>query len=383
MAGQTNSANVAPTASPPDDPILKLAWQRFALYDTSAIKRQRSFFRLQIVILCLGVLGTLLALLQTTLLLMNVTTPEAPLNAWLRIVIILTPILVSILMAGAVRFNAGGRWVLLRGSAETIKRAIYRYRTGTGNFRRVDARDAAGEKSPSPQSELAAVLQSVSSNLMQTNVNLSALGAYEEKIPPKNAVASTDDGMTPLNAERYLADRLSHQVGYFQIKTGKLEKQLVRYQWLILIIGGAGTFLAAVGLELWIALTTALVAAFAAYLDYHQTEKTLMIYNQALTGLQNVQAWWIALSEEEKADPAIFDQLVDDTEHILATEHAGWVQQLEDAMERLRQQQTQELDRVRPRSVSPEQDGRAPENGAPLVSIREVQENPPPAERPA
>ena len=49
------------------DNTLKLAWERFALYDTNAGHQQASFRTLQWWILALGVLGTLLALTHTTL----------------------------------------------------------------------------------------------------------------------------------------------------------------------------------------------------------------------------------------------------------------------------------------------------------------------------
>src|SRR5262249_35077312 len=49
------------------DTTLKLAWERFALYDANAIRQQISFRTLQWCILALGVLGTLLVLAQKTL----------------------------------------------------------------------------------------------------------------------------------------------------------------------------------------------------------------------------------------------------------------------------------------------------------------------------
>src|SRR5262249_23570882 len=49
------------------DTTLKLAWERFALYDTNALRQQTSFRRLQGWLLALGVLGTLLVLTQTSL----------------------------------------------------------------------------------------------------------------------------------------------------------------------------------------------------------------------------------------------------------------------------------------------------------------------------
>ena len=46
----------------------------------------------------------------------------------LRNIIILIPILITALLAAANRFNAGTKWLLLRGSAEAVKQEIFRYR---------------------------------------------------------------------------------------------------------------------------------------------------------------------------------------------------------------------------------------------------------------
>ncbi len=49
------------------DDTLKLAWEQFAVYDKNAARQQKSFYRLQFALVIVGVLGTLLALLQATL----------------------------------------------------------------------------------------------------------------------------------------------------------------------------------------------------------------------------------------------------------------------------------------------------------------------------
>jgi len=94
---------------------------------------------------------------------------------------------------------------------------------------------------------------------------------------------------------------------------------------------------------LWVALTTALVAAFTTYLQYRQVEGTLIQYNQAATNLVNVQTWWLALSGEEQAKQENVELLVDHTEKILESELTGWVQQMQDALAALRDQQSKQL----------------------------------------
>ena len=64
-----------------------------------------------------------------------------------------------------------------------------------------------------------------------------------------------------------------------------------------------------------------------------------MKYNQAKTDLDNVKAWWTALSAEEQATQDNVDLLVDHTEQVLKSELDGWVQQMQNALAELRKEQ--------------------------------------------
>ena len=319
------------------DTTLKLAWERFALYDTNAVRQQTSFRRLQWWILALGVLGTLLVLTQTTLM---QKVPEGHFGMrLLHMVIVLVPITLAILVAAANRFNAGNKWVVLRASAEAIKQEIFHYRTRAASY--IDPQMTQLSR----EATLASKIEPISHKLMQTAVNLSALRLYTGPIPPQmGGTPGTDDGFSFLTPERYVSLRLVDQLTYYQGKTISLERRLQLLQWLVYILGGVGTLLAAIGFDLWIALATALVTACMTYLGYQQIENTLMKYNQAATDLVNVQGWWTALPLEERANQQNVDKLVEYTEKILASELTGWVQEMRDALAELRTQQAEKAD---------------------------------------
>ncbi len=366
------------------DHVLKLAWQQFSTYDANARRQQRSFLNLQMFILLLGIIGTALALLQTTFSQyldqtkimqleaenqqlqsenkasqMDEQTSDTDINQFLSMieagwrgfqtwlepymeslinmlsyVIMCVPILVSILLAAANRFNAGNKWILLRASAEGVKREIFRYRTRAEDYssQKTTVEDTAEVK-------LARKLQTIGHQLMQTEANIMALHAYKGKIPPK--LGRNDDGISTLSADRYMFTRLEDQMNYYLRKTRKLERGLIMLQWAIYLIGGLGTLLAALGLELWIALTTAIVTATATYLEYRQVEMTLQKYNQAAIDLSNVRSWWIALSTPEQAKQSNVDLLVGQTERILQSEFSGWVEEMTEALNNLREQQAE------------------------------------------
>jgi len=287
---------------------LELAWQRFAHYDANAARHQKEFDRLQVWILRLGVYTTGLVLTQTTFQrpdvanfcaralvqasLQPIETANFFARIWIwlcsilahgaigglfwmdpvrRVIIIALPITISVLLAAATRFDEGGKWVLLRSSAEAIKREIFRYRvqpisrrdqppsqTVSGPSSAVPDADQPADPTASDQpsaqtssnrpvlqlsaeAQLAQRLEFISRQMMQTKVNVSALRPYTGSIPPKYAAAAMDDGYSVLTPERYIKMRLADQLSFYQGKTVKLETQLKRWQWTILIAGGVGT----------------------------------------------------------------------------------------------------------------------------------------------
>ena len=112
-------------------------------------------------------------------------------------------------------------------------------------------------------------------------------------------------------------------------------RNLMVLQILILIGGGVGTFIAAIGLELWVALTATFVSVFTIYLQYNQIENTLIKYNQSLNGLNNIQVWWASLTDNERNDIKNRDKLVNATEQILLMEHQVWVQNMKQAVSKI------------------------------------------------
>ncbi len=171
---------------------------------------------------------------------------------------------------------------------------------------------------------------------MQSEVNVSALRPPPGPVPPKESLATDDDGFSLLSPDRYITVRLDDQINYYRAKTTKLERQWERLHWGLYLVGGLGTFLAAIGAELWIALTGTIAAAFSTFLEYRQVENTLLKYNQGMTNLENLKSWWDALPALEQARPASVDALVKHTEAILQGELTGWVQQMKDALADLR-----------------------------------------------
>jgi len=52
----------------------------------------------------------------------------------LHILVLVTPVAISIVGAYNSHFREGNKWILLRGAAEAMKREIFRFRTQAGAY---------------------------------------------------------------------------------------------------------------------------------------------------------------------------------------------------------------------------------------------------------
>ena len=320
------------------DKVLMQAWEAFANYDHNANLQQKHFDRMQLAIIALGVAGTGLVIFQQVFAPRDTVGELKPVELnWVGFqwwatyhLLIIIPILLTLLITAANRFKQGHKWLLLRAGAESIKREIFRYRT-----RAMDYVSNAEQR-------LARKVEEITRHTMRTEVNLSALKPYnkDKGFPPyMYAAQGGDDGFSCLTPDQYVEVRLGDQLNYFQKKTLRLEKQLKWLYWLTFIVGGIGTYMAAIGMQAWVAFTTSIAAAFGTYLGYRQTENTLTKYNQTATDLSGVRAWWDALSSEEQSRQANINSLVEHTERVLESELDGWIQQMQNALADLRKGQ--------------------------------------------
>ena len=329
------------------DKVLMQAWETFSDYDYNAIEQERIFDWLQKLIIAIGVIGTALVVVEQVWAPRAQSDPNGPYDllksselfqhkfyAWWIVnhLVILIPILLTILVTAVARFKQGTKWLLLRAGAESIKREIYRYRSRALDY------------TTNAEQQLSLKLEDITRRTMRTEVNLSALKPYNKGkgFPPyMYAAQGGDDGFSFLSPDRYVEVRLTDQYNYYKKKAITYEKQLKSFYWLTFIIGGLGTYLAAIEKQAWIALTTSLVAAIGTYLGYRQTESTLIKYNQAATDLSNINLWWNALPTEDQAKQENIDSLVQHTEQVLQSELSGWIQQMQNALAELRKNQEQ------------------------------------------
>ena len=364
--------------------LLADIWRAFAIYDRSANAAQKRFMFLRLLILRLSVVVTFVAVAYSQIktqpkeliLSLDQYLPyfsifHGLVNFALGIVVILAPIMVSILLAGTVKFGRGVNWILLRASAETIKQEIYLYRTQVGNYRDSTIRDI----------NFAKEIQAINERLMKTQVNQSGLVWNEPKVNKRqswliginqfwskvllrqlrkkrnkqflvnkdflayrltflmfqeeqNKQSKEDKNAlySPLTAQQYIDERLMNQLNWYRKKTLDLDKKWQLWQWWIYLLGGMGTFLAAMKLDVWIAVTNAIAASILSFLEFRRLDSTLIGYNQTATNLENILWWWYALTDKDRTERKNVEKLVKSSEQVIRSETTGWVQEMKDAM---------------------------------------------------
>jgi hypothetical protein len=346
---------------------LEDAWQRFARYDRNAGIAQKRFIWQRKLILALGVAATVVAVFYSELEKWSALSADeiAENPLWLQgaanwivqhdesllrplhAVVVVIPIVISVLVAGTVKFNMGVSWVMLRSSAEALKKEIYRYRT------QVDEYCFDSTHSNTRDVELARKLKVISKRLMETQVNQTGLEPYQGELPPPNCVAPGDDGFGDLTAEQYMKHRVEDQFDYYQRKAVQRTNELQRFQWLIYILGGLGTLLAAFRFDVWIAVVGAIATAFTSFLEFKRVESTIVSFNMAATDLYDIRTWWRALSDTARTQQRNIETLVNSTEAVIQTENAGWLQEMRDALSEIYGRKKDE--EAAPAAASPDQ----------------------------
>ncbi len=324
---------------------LEDAWQRFAVYDHNANRTNKRFGNARKYILVLGVFATFMALIYQ---IYFKATPTELFSQVVRTIVILLPITVSALLTGTNKLERGVNWVLLRSSAENLKYEIFVFRAKAGIYSDEKCKEESREV------KLARQVKSVGERLMKTEVNQSGLYTYNDILPPPDmGLHKEDDGFSFITPDQYVAFRLENQMNFYKGKSEKLDRQLRRLHWQIIIIGALGTLIAAIGFEVWIAVTTAVVTALTTFMEYNQLESTLTSYNQAGTDLESIRMWWRALPAEMKKDSKYIEKLVGNAEGVMKAEQASWVQEMKDALATLYEEDQETLERMKEMAAMP------------------------------
>ncbi|MFC1959822.1 SLATT domain-containing protein [Chloroflexota bacterium] len=243
--------------------MLMFAWQRFNGYDEQSNKSKTHYRRFRDIIIIISLLTTLLAVVSSATIF-----PFVKNNTWFfKYFLVALPLLSAGLLTYVTRFESGNAWVGFRVSAENIRRGIYSLR--------VKAR-----------LEIATVkdLKLLDSLICDTSKTLETLGVTTPVLNPKITLSPTeiapnwvdvpgeDNGYTFMSLDEYLNWRVIPQTKWYYRRIQRDYKLTRRWRAVILIIGGMGALVAAVGLTVWVAFVVALTTGLIALLGLRQYE---------------------------------------------------------------------------------------------------------------
>lgn len=407
----TNSEASVPGADHrSSDALLKDVWERHRVYSDNAARAQNRFFLIRRILAYLSVAIVVLAVAQPSIkancTILNGSQCSEGFNtdalitlirqivaygngssgsiaesagSFLLIILplvnfllILLPIIVTGMIAFAVKFDRGNSWVLLRGNSEALKMEIFLYRTQAGEYRQ------------NRNTVLVNKVQQISDRIKSSSVHEAALMPYEwepqkriqkgwvfrkleqaikvsreavrkvwqslfqfESVTEASELsAATAENLkslpkedyeyqkkyADLDAEKYLYFRLEKQFDWYRHKCKQYDRQNQILQTSIYFFAGLGTLFAAVEQQYLIPISAAVSTALVNYLEYRRVEATLVGYNQAADALYDIHVWWQSLSLAARKKKANFEKLVLKTEETIRIEHGSWLQDMQERL---------------------------------------------------
>ena len=302
----------------PSVPILNIAWTHYAQLDALSNKHSKPHYRWRRWIAILGVLAALFAVITQA----YSDSMPATLGLALKILLISTPITASVLAAFVNKFYDGNDWLVSRAGAEEIQKEIYMYRT---LFKNKPDRRAWLEK------RLANIQRQVYRGIGGELV----LDKAPEKIPPyyNPDNPNSDPGFKDLTGSEYLKYRLENQLAWHIRKVQQFEVERTRLQVYILVAGGLGAFLAAMGggFSIWVAVTASLGAALIGWQELRNLDPTIKNYSKVIMELLIIYDHWNILEPEERTDAEFF-QMVKSTEDVLWSQNIEYIKSMQEVL---------------------------------------------------
>ena len=312
------------TETPKPAPILEIAWTRHANLDLAADKRTKAFYTIRRRIIWLGVLATLFAILTEVFFrdLEALQGVMVILGIIVKVLLIATPVLASILASFATKFYSNGAWLIYRAGSEEVKKEIYFFRTIL-------------QKDPARRAYLEKRLGEIQRQLFRSLSGEFAFEGYNGPLPsnynPQDP--NSDPGFSELTGDEYFRYRLENQLAWHNRKVNQHKEERRRMTIYILIAGGLGAIFAALGggWSLWVALTASVTAAFIGWQELRNVDATIKNYSKVVMELTILYDHWQNLESEERT-PAEFYKMVRSCEDVLWAQNMEYIKSMQEAL---------------------------------------------------
>ena len=136
-----------------------------------------------VVILGLGILATVLVLGHTQGQTIGLIKAGTLGDQFLRTLVMLSPIFTTVLLGFSAFFRWGSKWILLRASAEALKREMYYYRTHTGEYSEASLQIDSEHVQEMANKLLSRKVSTINHHLLQTEINTIRNCVREQHFP--------------------------------------------------------------------------------------------------------------------------------------------------------------------------------------------------------
>mmetsp|Transcript_59776 Transcript_59776/g.142259 ORF Transcript_59776/g.142259 Transcript_59776/m.142259 type:complete len:1275 (+) Transcript_59776:53-3877(+) len=145
-----------------------------------------------------------------------------------------------------------------------------------------------------------------------------------------------DNFHSPVDSDSYITWRLMPALSYYHSQIPVYFWRRRVFQALILLSSIAVGVFAALGWAEWSAIISSISVALAAWQEFVGYAKKLERYSSVAAALENHLTWWQSLRPTDKLNAQIQNQLVQQTEDLLTSEHSAWMSDAQQAAKMLK-----------------------------------------------
>jgi hypothetical protein len=259
-----------------------------------------------------------------------VETYPANFPAWgsfiLKVFLIVSPIVGSILASVTSKKFSNGDWLISRAGAEEILKEVYMFRTVLQN-------------TPDRKAWLEKRMIEIQRQVYRGMGGEFVLKPYKGQIPPYYYPESpnSDPGFGDLSGDEYYRYRLEDQLTWHIKKINQYEVERTRLLWFIYIAAGASAFLVALDgadkgpFSLWVAFTAALMAGFLAWQELRNMDEIIRNYSKVIMELTIIYDHWGNLEPAERTTVE-FNKMVKSTEDVLWGQNVEYIKSMQEAL---------------------------------------------------
>jgi len=148
---------------------------------------------------------------------------------------------------------------------------------------------------------------------------------------PRFSYEGADPGFHDLTGDEYFNYRLNNELNWHIKRVNEKQKQRVRLQVAILLSGAAGAILAALGFNIWVALTASLTTTLLGWQELKNLDLIVRNYSKVVLELSIVADHWKHLEPPQKTQSEFY-KMVNFTEDLLWSRNVEYIKAMQEAL---------------------------------------------------